>query len=76
MIAHDDDRPYRRTRRVMRSAVIVFLLAALLLIAAEWTVSDLAGGSGRLITAGLVLCLCANLLCVFLMIGRRSERED
>lgn len=60
----------------MRSAALVFLLGSLVLIAAEWTVGDAAGGAGNLISAGLVLCVCANLLCVFLMMGRRSERED
>jgi hypothetical protein len=59
-------------RRVIRSVAVCFLVLAALLVAAEWLASPPGLAPGTLVSAGLVLCVSANLLSLLLLAGRRS----
>lgn len=60
-------------RRAVRGFVLVSLLAALALIIAEWLAPEIGVARGALLSAGLVLCLSANLLCLLLLAARRGR---
>lgn len=59
-------------RRVMRMLAVVCLALACALIAAEWTGADLGFEPGALVSAGLVLCVPANLLSALLLLRPRA----
>ncbi|MGF1446546.1 MAG: hypothetical protein ACFBRM_10145 [Pikeienuella sp.] len=58
-------------RGVMRVATLGCLGLASLFIAVEWAGLDLGLQEGALTSAGLVLCLSANMMSVLLLIARR-----
>ncbi len=63
--------PASAKRRVVRIVAVLFLIVSWGLIAAEWMSPSFGIAPGELISAGLVLCVSANLLSMLLLLGRR-----